>query len=222
MAANAYALAGVTETLTEAAAAEGIADYVEFRMDGATTPLDALDEYDGSVPLIVSNRPEWAGGTAAESDRLETLAAAAAFAAVEMVDVELRTIRECGWLRDELREQDVELIVSHYDRHKKPQKTELLQIVSECNNYGDVAKLVVTAEEKTDSLALLQSFNTASERGMRVTGYALGEIGRHTRVIGVFYGASIAYAPIVSDERAPNDIDLEKLSYLVEWVSAAR
>ncbi|TVT77692.1 type I 3-dehydroquinate dehydratase, partial [Haloferax volcanii] len=82
-----------------------------------------------------------------------------------------------------------------------------------------VAKLVVTAEEKTDSLALLQSFNTASERGMRVTGYALGEIGRHTRVIGVFYGASIAYAPIVSDERAPNDIDLEKLSNLVEWVS---
>ncbi|WP_424007985.1 type I 3-dehydroquinate dehydratase [Haloferax denitrificans] len=222
MVGDAYALAGVTEALTEAAAAEGIADYVEFRMDGATHPLDALDEYDGTLPLIVSNRPEWAGGTAGESDRLETLAAAAAFDAVEMVDVELRTIRECEWLRDELREHDVELIVSHYDRQSTPQKSELLQIVSECGEYGDVAKLVVSAEEKSDSLALLQSFNAASERGVRVTGYALGEIGRHTRVIGVFYGASIAYAPVVSDERSPNDIDLRKLSNLLEWVSSAR
>ncbi|CQR50931.1 MULTISPECIES: type I 3-dehydroquinate dehydratase [Haloferax] len=222
MAADAYALAGVTETLTEAAAAEGIADYVEFRMDGATRPLDALDDYDGTLPLIVSNRPEWAGGTAGESDRLETLAAAAAFDAVEMVDVELRTIRECEWLRDELREHDVELIVSHYDRQRTPQKSELSTIISECSDYGDVAKLVVAAEEKSDSLALLQSFNAASERGVRVTGYALGDIGRHTRVIGVFYGASIAYAPIVSDERAQDDIDLGTLSNLLEWVASAR
>ncbi|POG53733.1 type I 3-dehydroquinate dehydratase [Haloferax marisrubri] len=222
MGADAYALAGVTETLTEATAAEGIADYVEFRMDGAVHPLDALDEYDREVPLIVSNRPEWAGGTAGESDRLETLAAAAAFDAVEMVDVELRTIRGCEWLRDELRAHDVELVVSHYDRRETPQKSELSRIISECSEYGDVAKVVVFAEEKTDSLSLLQSFNAASERGVRVTGYALGDIGRHTRVIGVFYGASIAYAPIVSDERGPNDIDLRKLSNLLDWVSSAR
>ncbi|AKU06723.1 type I 3-dehydroquinate dehydratase [Haloferax gibbonsii] len=222
MGADAYALAGVTDTLTEATAAEGIADFVEFRMDGADRPLDALGEYEGALPLVVSNRPEWAGGTAGESERLETLAAAAAFDAVEMVDVELRTIRECEWLRDELRGHDVELIVSHYDRRETPQKSELNRIISECNTYGDVAKLVVFAEEKTDSLSLLQSFNAASERGVRVTGYALGDIGRHTRVIGVFYGASIAYAPVVSDERGPNDIDLRKLSNLLDWVASAR
>ncbi len=143
------------------------------------------------------------------------------FDAVEMVDVELRTLRECEWLRDELREHDVELIVSHYDRQKTLQKSELSVIIPKCIEYGDVAKLVVAAEEKSDSLALLQSFNAASERGVRVTGYALGDIGRHTRVIGVFYGASIAYATIVKDERAQDDIDLGTLSNLLEWVASA-
>lgn len=57
---------------------------------------------------------------------------------------------------------------------------------------------------------------------MQATGYALGEIDRHTRTIGVFYDVSIVYALTVNDEHAPDDIDLEEPSYLVEWVSAAR
>lgn len=113
-------LAGVAETPVEAAAAEGTVGYAEFRTNGATVPLDAFDEYDGSVPLIVSNQPEWAGETTAESNRLEIPVAAAASAAVEIVDAELRTIRERKWLRDEPREQSAELIVSHYGRYKKP------------------------------------------------------------------------------------------------------
>jgi len=52
-----FVLAAATADLGEEPAAREHADAVEFRMDMADDPLDALDRYDGDLPLVATNRP---------------------------------------------------------------------------------------------------------------------------------------------------------------------
>ncbi|QIO25382.1 type I 3-dehydroquinate dehydratase (plasmid) [Haloarcula sp. JP-L23] len=208
----------MTDDLGEVPEAENNADYVEFQLDKAQDPLDQLQEYNLDVPLIISNRPKWAGGTAVDSNRLDKLLAAASSEVVEMVDVELETITEHEWAEAELRENDVELIVSYHDFERTPDKLELEQAITDCAEYGDIARVATFAEKREDSLTLLECLNTASQRGTRVVGFSLGELGQHTRVIAVFYGSELCYAPIKldSDESEYGEIELAELAELLE------
>ncbi|MBV0902697.1 type I 3-dehydroquinate dehydratase [Haloarcula salina] len=211
-----YALVGVTDDLRAVSGAPSAADYVEFRLDRADDPLDQLAAYDGSAPLIVANRPAWAGGTAGEAERLERLVAAAADDAVGLVDLELETLTEERWVLDELRDRGVELIVSAYDTDRTPSKATLDRWFEETARYGHLGKVVVRAESRNDALVLLQSLNDAANRGLAVTGHARGTIGQHTRVVGVFYGARLCYAPLPGTETDAGDIELGALSELFE------
>ena len=70
------------------------ADAVELRMDLAEDPLGDLAAYEGDLPVLATNRVEWEGGRAPDDDaRLDDLVEAAAFDAVEAIDVELEAMR---------------------------------------------------------------------------------------------------------------------------------
>lgn len=211
-----YALVGVTDDLRAVSGASSAADYVEFRLDRADDPISQLAAYDGSVPLIATNRPAWAGGTAGEAERLDRLVAAAENDAVELVDVELDPLAEEQWVREALRDRGVELIVSAYDTDQTPPKETLDRWFEECAQYGHLSKVVVRAASRSDALLLLASLNDAASRGLAVTGHALGRIGQHTRVVGVFYGARLCYAPLPGAETDAGAIELDALSELFE------
>ena len=90
---EAFVLAASTADLAEEPAAREHADCVEFRMDLAEAdPLDALAAYEGDLPLLVTNRPEWEGGEAADEGRIADLVAAVEHEAVAAVDIELHEI----------------------------------------------------------------------------------------------------------------------------------
>lgn len=212
-----YDVVGITDDLDDESRAREDAHYVEFQMDKAAAPVEQLTEYDGELPLIVSNRPEWAGGDASESTRLEELLAAASADAVDIVEIDLKTIRNEEWLIDELRENEVDVIVAYYDFEQTPEKSELQELIMECDEYGDISKVSVFAEEREDTLLLLDCLNEASQSDIRVSGISLGELGQHTRVIGVFYGSEFCFAPIQLDEEAQyGEIELAQLANLLE------
>lgn len=212
-----YDIVGTTDDLSDEPLAREYADYVELRMDEATAPVNQLTEYDGELPLIASNRPEWAGGAASESTRLEKLLAAASSDAVEMVEIDLETIRNEEWLIDELRENEVDVIVAYSDFEQTPAKPELQDLILDCHEYGDISKVSVFAEEREDALLLLDCLNAASQSDIRVCGVSLGELGQHTRVIGVFYGSELCFAPIRLDgEPESGEIGLPQLASLLE------
>jgi len=212
-----YDVVGITDDLSEEPQAREDAHYVEFRMDKAAAPVDQLTEYDGELPIIVSNRPEWAGGDASESTRLEELLAAASSDSVDMVEIDLETIKAEEWLVDELRENEVEVIVAYYDFEQTPEKSELQDLIVDCDEYGDISKVSVFAEERKDALLLLDCLDTASQRDIRVSGVSLGELGQHTRVIGVFYGSELCFAPIrLGTEAGYGEIELAQLANLLE------
>jgi 3-dehydroquinate dehydratase-1 len=84
-------------------------------------------------------------------------------------------------------------------------------------DVGDVAKVAVTATDRSDTLALLSATATATAEGHRVATMAMGEVGRHTRAVAPIYGSRIGYAP-VDPERAtaPGQYELSTLARLVE------
>ncbi|WP_331236129.1 type I 3-dehydroquinate dehydratase [Natronorarus salvus] len=215
---DSFTLAAATADLGDEPVAREHADCVEFRMDLAERPLDALAAYDGELPLIATNRAAWEGGGAGEEGRLDALAEAARHDAVGAVDVELESLRrgEANPLLDAARDREVRVIASVHDFEGTPSTMEMRELLSEALAHGDVGKLAVTAGGRADVLSLLSVTHDLSGEGPIAT-MAMGEAGRHSRAVAPLYGSVIGYAPVRSEEAtAPGQFDLATLAELID------
>ncbi|XVH30626.1 type I 3-dehydroquinate dehydratase [Haloferacaceae archaeon DSL9] len=221
-----FVLAASTTDLSEEPAARDRADAIEFRLDLADDPLDALGAYDGELPLIATNRAAWEGGEADdEAERFETLATALEFDAVAAVDLELAALAGTETeadqaaaldLRGAARAAGIAVIASTHDFASTPPIERLEALLEAASSEGDVGKLATTAASRSDALALLQATHRATEAGRTVATMGMGEAGRHTRAVAPVYGSRIGYAPVdPATATAPGQYDLATLDSLV-------
>ncbi|WP_435344982.1 type I 3-dehydroquinate dehydratase [Haloarchaeobius sp. HRN-SO-5] len=200
------------------------ADAVEFRMDLATDPLAALADYDGELPVLVTNRVAWEGGEATDdAARLDALVEAVAMDGVEAVDVELASVRDGDGARvvEAARREAVSVVVSTHDFEGAGDGEEMATALDDGLANGDVAKLAVTATDRADVLSLLAITREFAADGDSVATIAMGEVGRHSRVVAPLYGSRIGYAPVdPADATAPGQFDLETTARLLEQLSS--
>jgi len=216
-----FVLAASTGDLGDEPAARDHADAIEFRMDLAEEPLGDLEDYDGVLPVIATNRAPSEGGDADEEGRLETVAAAAATDAVEAVDVELASVAAGGGESaiETARRHGVSTIASVHDFEGTPPASDLSRLGRRAGDVADVAKVAVTALDAGDVLRLLSVTRELTADGYRVATMAMGEPGRHSRVIAPLYGSRIGYAPVREDEAtAPGQFDLETFRDVFERI----
>ncbi|MFW5938993.1 MAG: type I 3-dehydroquinate dehydratase [Halolamina sp.] len=223
---DSFTLVAATADLADERAARGVADLVEFRMDLAADPAAQLAAYDGALPLLVTNRPTWEGGevdgsdAAAETARLDALAAALENEAVAAIDLELAALRRderAVAVAEAAASRGVEVVVSVHDFAGTPSERAMASLLSTAASAGDVGKLAVTAESRADALALLSATHAVDAAGHHVATMAMGEAGRHTRAVAPVYGSKIGYAPVRADDAtAPGQYDLATLSELVD------
>jgi 3-dehydroquinate dehydratase-1 len=214
-------LAAATADLADEPAARDHADAVEFRMDLASDPLAALDDYDGDLPLIVTNRDPAEGGEAdtPERERLAILETASAHDAVGAVDVELASLRADPGAATAAtaRGNGAAVIASVHDFETTPSAERLDEMLAAAAHHGDVGKAAVTASDRADALRVLSATHRATVRGDRVATMAMGEAGRHTRAVAPLYGSTIGYAPIdPAEATAPGQYDLATLADLID------
>ncbi|USZ69138.1 type I 3-dehydroquinate dehydratase [Halorussus salilacus] len=195
------------------------ADAVEFRMDLADDPLAALDDYDGDLPVLATNRAEWEGGEAGEDPaRLDALAEAAELACVGAVDVELESLLagEGDRVAERARRAGTAVVASVHDFEGTPAEPDLRGKLASATEHGDVGKVAVTAESRGDVLDLLALTHEFASAGEGVATMAMGEPGRHSRAVAPLYGSKIGYAPVdPADATAPGQYDLETLAGLI-------
>lgn len=207
-----FVLAASTADLADAGAASRHADALEFRLDLAPTGVDALSA-DLSLPVLVTNRLESEGGAAPPGpERLETLHRAVTRPSVAAVDVELSTLESGAGegIVEAARDNGVAVVVSTHDFEGTPDSGTLRERLNRADEWGDVAKLAVTAREPEDVLDLLAVTRAATREGGTVATMAMGEVGRHSRVVAPLYGSRIGYAPVTQDDAtAPGQYDLE-------------
>lgn len=213
-----FRLAAATADLGDEPAAREHADLVEFRMDLADAPRDALDNYDGELPLLCTNRPTWEGGGASDDGRLAALEAAAVHDAVVAIDVEVAAIQDGAQpTLDHAHDHGVQVIASVHDFEGTPEREELARLLARAAAAGDVGKLAVTADSRADTLRLLSVTQAMHAEGAAVATMAMGEAGRHTRAVAPLYGSRIGYAPVDPTEAtAPGQYDLATLARLVD------
>lgn len=225
-----FHLAASTADLTAEPAARPHADLVEFRMDLADAPLPALEAYEGDLPILVTNRPEWEGGEHPDGpERREELLSAIEHPAVAAVDLELRALEHPNELTDlqpvldRAREADLAVIVSRHDFDRVPSRQTLLDQAQRACRLGSVAKLAVTAAETDGVLDLLRVTQDLTKCGHTVATMAMGQAGAHSRAVAPLYGSKIGYAPIdPAEATAPGQFDLQTLAGLLDTFDVER
>ncbi|MFC7074113.1 type I 3-dehydroquinate dehydratase [Halovenus rubra] len=214
-----FVLMASTTRLNEIERAKQYADAVEFRLDLADAGVDALD-VSLPLPVLVTNRVKGEGGEAAPTtDRLDRLCRAVKQPTVKAVDIELSTLTDGDGERvvDQAREHDVTVVVSTHDFEETPNRDRLLSLLTQADELGDVAKLAVTAKNRRDALTLLSVTEETTRNGRTVATMAMGEAGRHSRVVAPLYGSRIGYAPLSGEHAtAPGQYDLETFRQLYE------
>ncbi len=214
-----FVLAASTARLDETERATQYADVIEYRLDLAESGVEAL-QADLPLPVLVTNRVESEGGNAPPTnERLSVLCRAVEQPAVEAVDIELSALARGDGERviDHARAHDVSVVVSTHNFEETPDPDRLRELFSRASQWGDVAKVAVTATAVDDVLDLLAVTREASRAGQTVATMAMGEAGRHSRVVAPLYGSCLGYAPLErKNATAPGQYDLETFRELYE------
>lgn len=210
-----YEVVGVTRDLTSIKDLDAKPDLVEFQINRADRSMEQLQNYDGSIPLIISwNSTETAMPESSidEKDILEV----SKYNFVKYIDLHADLLEEHNGLRkkDSI---DAELIVSYYYPDGIPSEDEILSQIERSDDFGEVIKIIPYAEDRADALNFLQLLSTASQSGYTVAGYCRGPSGKYTRIISVLHGSKFCYGT-VKQEAGGNDTSDISLDHLLEML----
>lgn len=192
------------------------ADILEIRLDllGIKDTRSALElltalKAEVNLPCIATNRLPIDGGKweGAEEERIQILLDLLPF--VDAVDVELAApVVSKKKLITSAHELDKKVIISHHDFTCTPSMEEIRNILGmawRCG--GDIAKFAAKANSPADTINLLQLTYEATRPVCMI---AMGDLGKHTRVIAPFYGSVLTYGS-VGEAVAPGQLSIAEL-----------
>ena len=180
------------------------ADVIEIRLD-FLADLNRADLSSfvsaASVPILYTLRPNWEGGfyTGNEQQRIELLGDACE-AGAAYVDLELRAPQDSHtMLREKMRQTGAKLIISYHDFAGTPDNNGLEDLVHQMAERGaDVGKVITTPEHHLDALRVLGLQATASQCGLPLIAFCMGESGMMSRVATTGLGGYMTYCAAAS------------------------
>ena len=197
------------------------ADVLELRLD--LLNLSDLDEIKRTIerikvntnlPCIATNRLPSDGGKweGDEDARIAILVDILPF--VEAVDIELSTdSAQRNKVTEAAKAAGVTVIVSAHNFNETPQVEEMKRILNSAHEAGaDIAKMAVMAKSKQDVLDVLQA---TADMEKPVCTIAMGEIGKHSRIVAPCYGSRLTYGAIAKSV-APGQIKIHELKSVLE------
>ncbi len=167
-----------------------------------------------NLPCIATNRLQSDGGKweGSEDERISVLTNILPF--VEAIDIELSSnADQRSKLIDAAKAAGVTVIVSAHDFNATPSVEEMKKILTSAHDAGaDIAKLAVMAQSKQDVLGVLQA---TTDMDKPVCTIAMGEVGKHSRIVAPCYGSRLTYGAIAKAV-APGQIKIHELKSALE------
>ncbi len=187
---------------------------VEIRLDY----LQAMDEdiellFNQSIHTIATCRE----GNFNDQERKHRLKLAMN-AGANYVDIEFEADPE---YRNELIEvalkNNTQIIISYHNHEMTPESDELTRIVDECFEMkADICKLSTMAHNQKDNARILAVYN--DER--RIIAFAMGEVGKFTRLASTVMGAEFTYAAKNAQKTvAPGQIGKHEMEEILERIN---
>jgi len=188
-------------------------DLLEIRLDylREQTQLEQIIKAT-KLPVIATNRPKSRGGMYVGSDETrKSLLLKATDAGASYVDIELGS-NQLGEFTTQCKTIGVKLIVSYHDFDATPSLKKLDSIFkSELKRGADICKIVTTAQRFEDNLTCL-NFQAKSSKKHATICFAMGRLGRSSRILSPIYGGSFAYASIkFGKETAPGQLTIQEM-----------
>ncbi|TRZ89425.1 MAG: type I 3-dehydroquinate dehydratase [Methanosarcinales archaeon] len=190
------------------------ADILELRIDllDSNAHLALHDIKKTGLPVIITNRMKQEGGAwnGSEEERIRTLISLLTEA--DAVDIEL-----CAKDRDAVvkkaRDAGKTVLISTHDFEKTPGNEVMKGIINDSFAAGaDIAKLAVMPNSLSDVLRLLDV--TFYAKGAVCT-IAMGEKGKHSRVVAPVYGSVMTYG-YVETATAPGQLRVDELRQILK------
>jgi 3-dehydroquinate dehydratase-1 len=190
------------------------ADILELRIDllDSNARQALLDVKKTGIPVIITNRMREEGGAWAgsEDERIQTLVSLLPLA--DAVDIELCAEKR-DYVVEKTRGAGKTVIISTHDFKKTPETRVMTGMLKESFEAGaDIAKLAVMPNSLEDVLHLLEV--TLHAKGAVCT-IAMGEIGRHSRIVAPVYGSVMTYG-YVENAIAPGQLRVDELRSILE------
>ena len=172
-----------------------LADLIEVRLDYLTTH-DRITKIPSSskTPLIATNKSTAQHGhfSGTETQRQKILLNAARNG-FNYVNVDLGTPKQAE-LISKLHKTGAKVIVSFHDFEKTPALSRLRKALKEEVALGaDVCKIITTAQSVKDNLKALD-FVTEASKKVKLVCFAMGELGKHSRMMSPVFGAFFTFA----------------------------
>jgi 3-dehydroquinate dehydratase type I len=194
------------------------ADLIEVRLDCLENRGELADvAAHGKTPKIATNKLRSCqgrfSGTETEQQQILLTAAKNGF---EYVDVELTSPK----LKDTVREVKAlgaKPIVSFHDFTKSLSLPELNRILErEIASGADVCKIVTTAKRIEDNLTVLNFTSAACSRA-KVVCFAMGELGRVSRLLSPLFGGYFTFASLErGNETAAGQMSIQEMKAAYE------
>ncbi len=210
---------GLEAALEALSQAETLADLVEIRLDALESPAVRPFLERARLPLLFTFRDAAEGGLSeiALARRLEVLEEALVKGA-ELVDLELRSGKEAFSRLLHKARSPSQVLASFHDFSGTPSETALEEILDEILSLGvGLGKIVTTAQRPEDNLTVLGLIPKARKRGFPLVAFAMGPLGRLSRVAAPILGAPFTYACLPGHaQAAPGQINAQELRHLLE------
>lgn len=181
-------------------------DFIEVRLDNIEagnrlTDLTANQE----TPLIAADRSN------RNKIKRQKILFAAAKSGFQYVDVDLSSPKLQAFI-NQVKAVGAKCIVSFHDYNKTIGALELNRILErEVSSGADVCKIVTTATKIEDNLTLLQFIQAASVRKKPVC-FAMGELGKTSRLLSPFFGSFFTFAALEQgEETAPGQMTVQEM-----------
>ncbi len=190
------------------------ADILEVRIDllDMDVSMAILQIKKLDLPVIITNRMKQEGGAweGSEDERIQTLLSLIPLA--DAVDIEL-CARERDNVVEKARTEGKTVIISTHDFQNTPELEVMAGIINESFEAGaDIAKLAVTPQTLLDVLHLLEVTLRAFGK---VCTIAMGNMGRHSRVVAPIYGSVMTYG-YVDKPAAPGQLRVDELKSILK------
>ncbi len=185
------------------------ADILELRIDLLEEDAGRIlkDVKKTGLPIIITNRAKNEGGAwnGTEDERIRTLLSLMPVA--DAIDIELSANMRDAVVK-KAKSSGKTVIISTHDFQKTPDFDSMTGIIKESFDAGaDIAKLAVMPGSLDDVLHLLK---VTLHAGGAVCTIAMGETGRHSRVIAPVYGSVMTYG-YVETATAPGQLRVDEL-----------
>ena len=111
-----------------------------------------------------------------------------------------------------IREMGAKCIVSHHEINRSLSLNQLEETLNSCESSGaDVYKIITTAQQYEDNLTLLNFISKVNKKS-KVVSFAMGEIGKISRLLSPIFGGFFTFASLnTGAETAPGQMSISEM-----------